>query len=348
MSSNRHKNRGTKVKAANKAIENKEIANKETAVNIDVKKYFSYNIPIQIQQDITAGSILNVKIETPCNTKDDDICINNIIYTKNSPAETYINYLSANDPHAFASTSKLYNKIMDDGYVFNPYLHRKYIASQTLQMLKIDWNKEFNQLSYGYCINATIEEISKLAFLSCKAYSMVEYEERSHFFTFEACKQIMLSYAKDTWDILKKALDKLNELKPGDKYYMEYYGHVDLDWVMRKFCNYTDFIANISQSDCTEYKYLAYYIKLLKKSEKGKLFKIKRNKEHKVNKFFRAAYQAAGAYYTMKYLIMFEHVNFEYCNQAQSLKKLYLAKVEEGYRLHAMLKMLLAKNNYEY
>lgn len=98
----------------------------------------------------------------------------------------------------FGKNSQFFNKVMEDGEVFNPYIHRRWLPSQyalltdgysTKNGIMNQYKKYYN---YSYCITFAKSEVHKLYTLS--VYARSAYEERVQFFTPEILGSILLDW----------------------------------------------------------------------------------------------------------------------------------------------------------
>ena len=96
----------------------------------------------------------------------------------------------------FAKNSQFYGKIMEDGYIFNPYIHRRWLPVQFIRVFKdckTQAERKQHYLNRGerkmkeYFANFLFSEMRKLAML--KGLDPDAYQERSKFFTVDICKE---------------------------------------------------------------------------------------------------------------------------------------------------------------
>lgn len=93
----------------------------------------------------------------------------------------------------FAENSAFYGQLMEDGYVFNPYIHRRWLPVQYNNLKdKISLEYLKGNLKIDYIYNLVVEEIKKLYTLS--KYDVDAYNERKEFFTIDICKEFLLSF----------------------------------------------------------------------------------------------------------------------------------------------------------
>ncbi len=96
----------------------------------------------------------------------------------------------------FAKKSQFYGKIMEDGYIFNPYIHRRWLPAQFVRGFKdckTQAEREQQYLNHGerkmkkYFANFLFSEMRKLAMLN--DLDPDAYQERSKFFTVDICRE---------------------------------------------------------------------------------------------------------------------------------------------------------------
>lgn len=97
---------------------------------------------------------------------------------------------------SFGEKSAFYNNIMEDGYVFNPYIHRRWLPAQYVNLVRYGDEpvneKIAKRYSERYAINFVFQELDKLCLL--KRYDRKAFEERRQFFTVECMKGIILEH----------------------------------------------------------------------------------------------------------------------------------------------------------
>lgn len=99
--------------------------------------------------------------------------------------------------------SKFFEKIMSDGVVFNPYLHRRFIAAQFLSMMRKDLNVDRQikeNYTYMYSVAYTLKELNKLVF----CMKGEDFEERSLFFSPERIVTILIDYCSKAQEFIKE------------------------------------------------------------------------------------------------------------------------------------------------
>lgn len=99
----------------------------------------------------------------------------------------------------FAPRSQFHGKIMNDEYVFNPYIHRRWLPAQyeLLSAKNVCSNETFKETflrnaNAQYVSAVVVNEIKKMVVLS--EHDRTAYAERKHFFTVDICKEILAQF----------------------------------------------------------------------------------------------------------------------------------------------------------
>lgn len=242
---------------------------------------------------------------------------------------------------AWAPNSQFYNKVMEDGYIFNPYLHRRFLPAQFLSLMK---NNNMNvhraiEQSYGYMysIKWTIEEIGKLAYL--EKVDKVAFAERQQFLTLEDVKSIMSNYIENTM----QHIDRITSYGG----WLSYNGrHIRTrDWQTRQETpelaelknNLLAFGNNVHSA--TSYEKMNHVLRAFN------LLKLEHGTSK--SKAFLDAFEKSGAYYTLKHLILFEGLSLKGKSGADAAKELNEYINQPAYIVYAVLKEVLEENKYE-
>lgn len=101
-------------------------------------------------------------------------------------ANTYSALCNTTTEKSFGKNSRFFNKVMEDGEVFSPYIHRRWLPSQYYALVvgadsKNEIMNRYKTYRYSYYITFAKSEVHKLYTLS--VYARSAYEERSQFFT---------------------------------------------------------------------------------------------------------------------------------------------------------------------
>lgn len=259
-----------------------------------------------------------------------------------------------------AMTSKFFDKVMEDGNTYNPYLVRRWLPSQFIRLMKrYDGNvTKAIRKSYDwkYVIQWLGTECEKLAWLS--RHDNVAYMERRNFLKLIDVVGIIEDYAQCVSDYL----DRLERWSDADakgnvKVKIPYYGTVNAgkrkqvisngrikevlvpssDWIYLK-----ENIKSITDSYNWSYRDFANRLKGMTRIIKP---------DAPVSRKFIDVFEKAGAYYTLKNLILFEGCLFssddgKATNAKESAEMLYKVIGIEGYKIYAILKKTIADNHY--
>lgn len=229
----------------------------------------------------------------------------------------------------FAPNSKLHGTIMADGFIFNPYLHRRFLPVQYLKMMTHKRGFEgFLRENYNfkYSIDYTRKEVRKLAFL--QKNDKAAFAERSQFFTLDVVKKIIEDYVTHIRTSIA---------------YAPKYGDNHIVFNNKKY-----------KSDAPELQKMLTRLDVFAEQVNGAYnyskmqnildgFKyIRVHNSAKKSQAFIHAYKKAGAYYTLKHLFMFEDLKWMN-TPSHSLGALreMLDRGDKGYQFHALLKELI-------
>lgn len=243
----------------------------------------------------------------------------------------------------FAQKSQFYNQIMNDGNIFNPYLHRRFLPSQYIKMMcyasrgKAEKGFEAalrNNFKFHYSIDYLVKEIKKLAFL--QRSDSVAFSERSKFFNLKVAKEIILDYTTSAISHVQGV--KVVGKRKNPRKIIKGRGVVrvgrEVDLLIQELE-----VFNRQVDACNDYKTMSKVLEAFR-------YVILPN-DTKKSKAFTEAYKGSGAYYTLKHLIMFEDYKFKGIVQpslAVSTLKQYLDQKTPAYVFHAMLKEMLKDN----
>jgi len=139
-----------------------------------------------------------------------DVVLKNVLHEK---ADKYysLNNNKKQEPVVFAEHSYLHNQVMEDGNIFNPYIHRRFLPKQYKELLirvkyrnaqsPIEILKQF--YPYEYFLNVVFDEVYKLSKLEHLDYAA--YLERSKLWDFEGIKEFLKSYVNIIVDRMKES-----------------------------------------------------------------------------------------------------------------------------------------------
>ena len=256
------------------------------------------------------------------------------------------------------------NQIIEDGYVRNTKLHRRWVMAQMFRMINYkSWNGTEsgydaclrNNYGYMYQFDMMLEEIRVLSKLEVR--DKESFDERSHFFT----KDVVVATCTDYLEKLKEYVNGMKERKCKGVPYKRVKGKdifvSDLNkkvyhpvqsriWAIERTKNYTELYRELK-------KFVDVIINLPWNTKKSKVW--------------IDAYKGNGAYYTLKNLVMYHNCNIievkggrywsqprtetEYKSGTEAVKFIQSKLDEykgEGWRYMAMLKKCIADNNFNF
>lgn len=212
---------------------------------------------------------------------------------------------------AFARNSRFYGQTMADGHVFNPYIHRRFIAAHFRRLITQYGvmgvkNGVSRSYTWDYAIGLVRKEVHKLNNLW--KHDREGYYERSRFFTIERVAQILGNYATAVGDYLDGQAGRGN----AQQVYVPDYGMVKRQNIRPMKYRFTR-LAEQARA-CKTYKELDT---LLSEFEWLKLPNNLPLPESFVHPFVES-----GAYYTLKHHMMFEGLKMWGKPQSESLAEL--------------------------
>ncbi len=243
------------------------------------------------------------------------------------------------------------NQIIEDGYVRNTKLHRRFVMAQMFQALNyVSWDRKregYNEWlkNFGikYQFDMMLEEIRVLGKLEKR--DTETFLERSNFFTRKVIVRTMADYIEK----LKASIEIKKTYKCKGIPYKKVAGRdIFMDDLDKK-------IYAPMRMDINRVKIARNY------NEIYKLVKDFMNKMIAVpyyttkSKDWVDAYKGEGAFYTLKNLVMFHSCgimvgyNMVYGTEAVKVlnERLYEYK-GEGWRMFALMKKVIADNNFDF
>lgn len=243
-------------------------------------------------------------------------------------------------------------QIIEDGYVRNTKLHRRFVMAQMFHMLNyVSWDKKYRgyndcikyRYSYGYTLEMMKEEVRVLSKLEYR--DKETFDERATFFT----KEVVVSVLYDYLEKLKEYIDKLPTKKCKGVPYKRIKGVnifvEDLDKKMYgPIKTQIDSIRNSTS-------YTAMYTRMEKLMKNA----IKLPYDTPKSKVWIDAYKGEGAYYTLKNLVMFHNCTIidvrgiDYGMSSMAYLKDVLKEYKgEGWRMFALMNKVIKDNNFDY
>ena len=243
------------------------------------------------------------------------------------------------------------NQIIEDGYVRNTKLHRRFVMAQMFQALNyVSWDKKrtgYNEWlkNFGikYQFEMMLEEVRVLGKLEERDWET--FKERSHFFTKDVVVKTMEDY-----------IEKLKAHINSNKTYM-------CKGIPYKKVKGKDiFVEDLDKKIYAPLRNDIYKVKFARNY--NEIYKALRNFMNKMVVIPHAttkckewvdAYKGEGAFYTLKNLVMFHDCGIEvgyrmvYGIEAVNVlsERLYDYK-GEGWRMFALMKKVIKDNSFDF
>lgn len=299
-----------------------ERMNKLNEMGVNTGKYFTVNLPDGLAKNSTITLAINENGEytvVNANVKENDVILNQII---------------------------------EDGYVRNTRLHRRFVCAQMFSMLNyVSYDKRdrgYNDClrrcyGYDYTFKMMLEEARVLGKLEER--DRETFEERVHFFDRGTVAAVIEDYLVQ----LKKYVDNLpNKNCKGVPYKRIKKRDVfvaDLDKKIyapvQRYANRIRVAKNYNEVYNVLNEFMKNMIRLPYHTPKSKVWVD--------------AYKGAGAYYTLKNLVMFhncaiianDRINYG-VNSIAYLNSRLDAYKGEYYRMFALMKKVIEDNNFDF
>ena len=299
---------------------------KMNAMGINTGKYFAIDLP----EGLKPGSKITLAI--------------------NENGEyTVMDLNKENDP--------ILNQIIEDGYVRNTKLHRRFVMAQMFHALNYvsydGRSKGYNDYlrncySYKYTIDMMIEEVKVLSKLEVK--DIDTFNERVHFFD----RKTIAAVLEDYLDKLKEYVDGLPTKNckgvPYKRVKSVNIFEVDLD--KKLYAPVRNYIRQVIVA--RDYKAVYNVLCRFRRDM------VKLPWHTAKSKVWLDAYKGEGAYYTLKNLIMYHDCNI--CNEygypmfGNENVVAYMAVLDskldeykgEGWRMFALMKKVISDNNFDF
>lgn len=243
------------------------------------------------------------------------------------------------------------NQIIEDGYVRNTRLHRRFVMAQMFQALNyVSWdgkregyNEWLKNFGNKYQFEMMLEEIRVLGKLEVR--DTETFLERSNFFTKEAVVKTMADYIEK----LKAHIDSNRTYKCKGIPYKKVKGK-DI------------FVEDLNKKIYAPMRSDIYKVQIARNY--NEIYRIVRNFIDKMItipyatakcKEWVDAYKGEGAFYTLKNLVMFHNcgikVGYQMVYGTEAVKVLNERLYEykgEGWRMFALMKKVIADNNFDF
>ena len=243
------------------------------------------------------------------------------------------------------------NHIIEDGYVRNTKLHRRFVMAKMFQALNyVSWNKResgynawLKRFDIKYQFNMMLEEIRVLGKLEER--DAETFLERSNFFTREVVVKTMADY-------IEKLKSSINIKKTYNCKGIPY----------KKVAGRDIFVDDLDKKIYAPMRNEIYKVQIARNY--NEIYKAVKNFMCKMvtvpwttpkSKDWIDAYKGEGAFYTLKNLVMFHGCgimvgyNMVYGTEAVNVlnERLYEYK-GEGWRMFALMKKVIADNKFDF
>ena len=307
-------------------LNKKERMEKLNKAGVETGKYFTVNLPDGLAKNSTITLTINENGEYA------------VVNANVSAME--------NDP--------VIEQIITDGYVRNTKLHRRFVCAKMFQMLnyksydgKYEGYNDCLKRNYGYkyTIDMMMEEVRVLSKLEVRDFET--FKEREHFFDRNAVATVLEDYAVE----LEKYVEKLPVHKCKGVPY-------------KKVKGINIFVEDLDKKLYLPVKHEASRIRCAKnyKDVYNILCNFKRNMvklpyNTPKSKAWIDAYKGAGAFYTLKNLVMFHDCGINTEPYGHTLKGTSAVKYlnamldeykGEYYRMFALMKKVIKDNNFDF
>lgn len=303
-------------------LNKEERMNKLNNAGVNIGKYFTLDLP----EGIPAGEKIHVVID------------------ENGVAVPMVLNEKTNDV--------IVNQIIEDGYVRNTKLHRRFVMAQMFHMLNFvsydGKEKGYNDClrrmyDYSYTLKMMLEEVRVLSKLEER--DKETFEERAHFFDRNTIATVLEDYIVE----LKKYVEKLPVHKCKGVPYKKVKG------------------VNIFVADFDKKLYFpvkSYARQVLSAKDYNKIYYILLNfmrtmvklpYNTKKSSAWIDAYKGEGAYYTLKNLVIFHDCGIKTevgtlygTNAVHFLNNKNDEYKGKGWRMFALMKKVIADNNFDF
>ena len=272
-------------------------------------------------------------------------------FTVNLDNGTQIHLIIDENGNPVKVNDSISNQIIEDGYVRNTRLHRRFVMAQMFQGLNyISWDRQrtgynewLKRFGLKYQFNMMIEEIRVLGKL--EARDKETFTERSSFFT----KEVIIRTIKDYIEKLQAHIDAQKTYKcKGIPY--------------KKVKGQDVFVADLDKKIYAPMR--GYIYKIQNARNYNEIYKIVSDFQNKMitlhwttpkSKDWIDAYKGEGAFYTLKNLVMFHGCGIEvdgcmvYGAAAVNVLNKRLNEYQgEGWRMFALMKKVIKDNNFDF
>ena len=243
------------------------------------------------------------------------------------------------------------NQIIEDGYVRNTKLHRRFVMAQMFQGLnyksydgrKTGYNEWLKRHDFKYTFNMMLEEIRVLSKL--EARDVETFVERSHFFTKEVIAKTMADYVVELTRYINNLPSKNCKGVPYKRIKGNNIFVVDIDKKVYSPLRHCVDRIKYASSYAEIYRIVIFFMRNM----------ISVSYDTPKSKAWIDAYKGEGAFYTLKNLVMFHGCGIEvnghmvYGAPAVSVLNKKLNEYKgEGWRMFALMKKVIADNKFDF
>lgn len=249
-------------------------------------------------------------------------------------------------------TNAICEQIIEDGYVRNTKLHRRFVMAQMFRMLNYkSWNRReegynaaLKRFGYDYTFKMMLEEVRVLGKLQER--DTESFNERVHFFD----KDVVVAVCEDYVDKLKTYVNGLPKKNCKGVPYKRVKGKdIFVEDLYKKL--YVPIETKIRRM-----KYETNYTKLYRLLRDFVKNMIKLDWATPKSKAWIDAYKGAGSFYCMKNLLMFHQCfvidNNGHKRYGTDAVNYINAKLDEykgeGWRMFALMKKVIADNSFSF
>jgi hypothetical protein len=316
-------------------LNKKERMEKLNNAGINTGKYFT----LDVNEEIPAGAKIHIVVDKDGNY------VPEIVNGNNYPLAKEAMMKFKEDP--------FFNQIIDDGYVRNTKLHRRFVMAQMFHMLNyVSYDGKYKgyndclkrMYGYDYTLKMMTEEIRVLGKLETRDHE--SFAERSLFFN----KGIVLAVMEDYLEKLKKYAETLPNRNCKGVPYKRIKGvnifNADIDKKIyapvRSSIFYIKYAKNYTEIYNVLASFMKNYIKLPYDTPKSKVW--------------IDAYKGAGAFYTLKNLVMFHNCGIKVDKMdvrfgmaaVKELNERAMMYKGEGWRMFALMKKVIEDNGFDF
>lgn len=252
------------------------------------------------------------------------------------------------------------------GYAYNPYMVRRWITAQFLELMN-NYNLKIedgirHEYNYMYSIDYIVKEAKKMAMLEKR--DPVAFEERKWFWTPKDMAGILNDYVRNiecyVWAQLEKYPEATSINLPGTYKRVSVYPTIE-DKIGNKTLYYRmphpDYTRFIKTCDtltenlrmAVTYDDVAQIASTIRKVKLPGEWNYKSDswEGFKFHKAFIEGFKKSGAYYTLKNLVMFEGFKVNGLTGRYAVKYLedLLTSGTRAYQFYAILKRAISENN---